>query len=108
MSVSTTPNVKVGPGVSEFLHRNNAESSFQAICELIRECFPEARTLDAQLQEDRYEPDEWRVGLEVALPDSLPLEVWIDQNRRYHERLSERLPPAHASLFVKGQEFSAE
>ncbi len=108
MSVTTTPNLTVGPGVSDFLRRNNAEASFQTACELIRECFPDARTIKAELQEDCYEPDERTVGLAVALPDSLPLEVWIDQNRHYHERLSERIPPTHASLFIKSHEFSAE
>ncbi len=42
MSVSTPLKVTVGPGVPEFLRANDAEGDFQAICDIIRECFPHA------------------------------------------------------------------
>ena len=61
-----------------------------------------------RLQEDYDEPGWWRVVVEVALPESLPVDVWLDQNRRYYERLYARIPLAQTPLFVMSHEYRAE
>ena len=61
MSVSTSPKVTVGSGVPEFLRKNDAEAAFQAVCEIIRKCFPQTLAIDAQLEEDYDQPGWWRV-----------------------------------------------
>ncbi len=63
---------------------------------------------NARLQEDYDEPGWWRVVVEVALPESLPVDVWLDQNRRYYERLYARIPLAQTPLFVMSHEYRAE
>ncbi len=108
MSMSTAAKVTVGPGVQEFLRKNDAEAAFQVVCESVRECFPQTLAIDARLQEDYDEPGWWRVVVDVALPESLPVDVWLDQNRRYYERLYGRIPHAQTPLFVKSNEFRAE
>jgi hypothetical protein len=108
MSVSTAPNVTIGPGVQEFLRKNDAESAFQTICEIIRECFPDTRAIDAQLEEDHDEPGWWRVTVDVTLADSITPDTWVDQHKRYHELRGERIRLPENSLFVTAFEFSPE
>ena len=108
MSVSASPKATVGPGVEEFLRKNGAEAAFQAVCETIRECFPQTLAIDARLQEDYDEPGWWRVVVDVALPESLPVDVFVDQDRRYSERLYARIPLAQTPLFVMSHEYRAE
>jgi hypothetical protein len=108
MSVSISPKLTIGSGVQEFLKEKDAEAAFQAVCECIRECFPQTLAINARLEEDHDEPGWWRVVVDVALPDSLSVDVWLDQDRQYYERLYERIPLAQTPLFVKLHEFRAE
>ncbi len=100
MSVSASPTVTIGPGVQEFLRKNDAEAAFQTICEILRECFPQTLAIDGQLEEDHDEPGWWRVVVGVTLPDSIPPDIWVDQHRRYHERRVDRVPLPQDMLFV--------
>ena len=67
MSISTSPKVTVGPGVSEFLRKNDAEGAFPTICEIIRECFQHAVAVEALLEEDYDEPGWWQVVVDITL-----------------------------------------
>jgi hypothetical protein len=108
MSISTAPSVTIGPGVQEFLRRNDAEAAFQTICEIIRECFPETRAIGAQLEEDHDIAGWWRIVVSVTLPDSIPTDTWLDQHKRYHERRGHSLTLSHNSLFVTRYETQPE
>lgn len=108
MSVSTAPNVTVGPGVQEFLRKNDAEAAFQTICELIRECFPETIAVEAEFQEDHDEPGWWRVRILFTLPAASPLNHVLEQQRLFHERFVERVPFDQVPLFVVLDTFALE
>ncbi len=100
MSVSVSPKVTVGPGVSEFLRKHGAEGALATFCEIVRECFPQTLAIEALLEEDYDEPGWWQVVVIVTLPDSVSTDAWLDQHKRYHELRPQRIPHAHNSLFV--------
>ncbi len=100
MSVSTSPTVTIGLGVQEFLRKNDAEAALQTICEILRECFPQTLALDAQLEEDHDTPGWWRIVVGVMLPDAIPPDTWLDQQKRYVERRVDRVPLPQDMLFV--------
>jgi hypothetical protein len=108
MSVTTTPNLTVGPGVSDFLRRNNAEASFQTACDLIREYFPETLSVEAELQEDHDEPGWRRVRLLFTLPSACPLERVLEQQRLFQEQFLEQVPFAQVPLFLALDTFTPE
>lgn len=108
MSVSTSPKVTVGPGVSEFLRKNDAEGDFRTICDLVRECFPHAVAVEARLEEDHDEPGWWRVVVDMTLRHFESADAWVDQNRRYHELLVDRIPPPRNMLFVTLHQYLPE
>jgi hypothetical protein len=108
MSVSTSPNVTIGPGVQEFLRQNDAETAFQTICELIRERFPETLSVEADLQEDHDEPGWRRVYIFFTLPADCSADRAWAQNRLLLERLMERVPFAQVPLFIAQYTFAAE
>ena len=108
MSVSTSPNVTIGPGVPEFLRKNDAEAAFQTICELIRECFPETLAIDAELQEDHDEPGWWRVPIWYTLPAASSLEHVMKQERLFLDGIRERVPFAQMPLFIAIDTYATE
>jgi hypothetical protein len=108
MSVSTSPNVTIGSGVQDFLRQNDAETAFQTICELIRECFPETLSVEAELQEDHDEPNWWRVRMLFTLPAACPLERVLEQQRLFQEQFMAQVPFAQVPLFLALDTFAAE
>ena len=108
MSVSTPLKVTVGSGVPEFLRANDAEGDFQAICDIVRECFPHAVAVEARLQEDHDEPGWWRVVLDMSLSHIESADAWVDQSRRYCELLVDRAPPPRNMLFTMLHEYLPE
>ena len=108
MSVTTTPNIIVGPGVTDFLRCNHAEASFQTICELIGEYFPETLSVEAELQEDHDEPGWQRVRILFTLPAACPLERVLEQQRLFQERFMERVPFDQVPLFLALDTFAVE
>jgi hypothetical protein len=93
MNTTTSREVILEPGVAEFLKRHAAEEEFQATYELARSCYPELRDMRVYLLEDPDEDDRWRVILHVRLPPSHPLDLLLDQQRRFYEQLVQRCPP---------------
>jgi len=108
MSVSTSPKVTVGPGVPEFLRKHDAEGALPTICEIIRECFPQAVAIETLLEEDYDEPGWWQVVVVITLPASVSTDVCHEQHKRYHELRSERIPHAQNSLFVTIRKYQPE
>jgi hypothetical protein len=108
MDVSTSPKVTIGPGVQEFLRKNGAETSFQAVCDVIRACLPETLAIDAELGEDYDECGWWRVLVLSTLPAATPVERVVEQERLFHERCAERIPPEQRPLFVTQSTFAPE
>ncbi len=99
MSVTTTPETIVEPAAVEFLKKQGAERDFETICALVRTCFPELRALEAKLEEDGDEPNWYRVIVYVTLPENHPVDLFLQQNRRYHDSLVLQLPPQRTMPF---------
>jgi hypothetical protein len=94
MNTANSCEVLLEPGVAEFLKRHAAEEEFETTCELARSCFPELRDMRVFLQEDPDMDDRCWVVLRVRLPRSHPLDLFLDQERRFYEQIVERCPPA--------------
>jgi hypothetical protein len=94
MTPIATAELKMEPDVADFLKRRNAEEQFQIVCQLARECYPEATTIEVSLLADPDVEDRWWVVIEPVLPAGHPSELFQEQDRRYYHELPERLPPA--------------
>jgi hypothetical protein len=86
--------------VSSFLRQNDAQTEFQTVCKLARQCFPELVSLQARLQEDVDEAGRLRVVLHVALPEAHPLDLLLGQTRQYHAQFVEQVPRSRCPLFA--------
>ena len=93
MNTASSREITIEPGVVEFLKLHAAQEEFETTTELVRSCFPELRDIRAFLLQDPDEDDRWRVVLHVQLPRFHPLDLLLDQERRFYELLVERCPP---------------
>ena len=108
MSIDLSEQIMIGTGVQEFLDDHDLEADFRTICELVKDCFPDALRLQAALREDVDEPGQFRILLSAMLPAEYPPEQHLVQNRRYHERLVQTVPLSHCPYFAQLTEFMAE
>jgi hypothetical protein len=108
MGVSTSPAVTADPGVYEFLKLHGAEAAFQTVCELVREVYPEARAIQANVFEDWDVPGWMRVRVAFLLPEPLPVDDHVQRNQTFAARIVEKLPPALRELFSIGEEYPPE
>jgi hypothetical protein len=107
MNVDLSEQVLIGAGVQEFLDHHDLEANFRMICELVKDCFPDALRLQAALREDVDEPGRFRILLSATLPAEYPLDRHMVQNRRYHERLVQTIALSHCPYFALLTEFMA-
>ena len=107
MKIHLTEQVMIGAGAQEFLDHHDVQADFRTICELVKNCFPDALRLEAALREDADEPGRFRILLDATLPADYPLELHLVQNRRYHERLVQAIPLSHCPYFALLTEFMA-
>jgi hypothetical protein len=82
-----------------FLQRHDAEPAFAALCDLVRESFPDARAIEAFLWEDPDEEDRSKAMLRITLPPSQPPELLRNRRGHYYDQLTERLPLSQLPLF---------
>ena len=106
MSAATIPQVTLSPEVRSFLQQHRAEAVFDKVCELVRECYPQLRSVEAELWTDPDEIDRRKIMLWVRLPTSTSMEEYLLQHDGYHERLIEKIPLAQLPLFGVLTQFS--
>jgi hypothetical protein len=99
MSAATVPAVTLNPEVHQFLRQHDAEGSFAKFCELVREVYPQLRSIEAELVPDPDEEDRCKIILWVQLPESTSMEEYHARHEKYHERLMSDIPLAHLPLF---------
>jgi hypothetical protein len=108
MNVDLSEQIMIGAGVQEFLDHHDLEADFRIVCDLVKDCFPDALRLETALREDVDEPGRFRILLIATLPADFPLERHLVQNRRYHERLVQTIPLSHCPYFALLTDFLAE
>jgi hypothetical protein len=108
MDVTATHKAAPPPEVREFLQRQGAEAEFRTVYALAKECFPELRAINVELQEDPDEADRLRVVLWVLLPQLHPHDLLQAQVRDYHARFVATLPLSRCPLFVLLNDFVRE
>jgi hypothetical protein len=94
--------------VIEFLRQHNAEAEFQTVCELVRDCFPELRSLRFGLLEDPDEEGRTWLVLHGTLPKCHPPDLLLGQRRQYHNRFVNEVPLSHCPLFGLLIDFAQE
>jgi hypothetical protein len=84
--------VQVDEAAAVYLRHHRAEERFSAMCDLVRECFPDLVGLRATLQDDWDEPGLQYVVLATTLPAGYPTDRLLEQEKQVYQRQVERLP----------------
>jgi hypothetical protein len=98
MNIPASPALTIDPDVHDFLKRHAAEAAFQAECDVVRECFPEAERVEVRLFEDPEEDRTWAV-FHVYVPAGYSPDRLQEQRLLHHEKAFERIPLEHRPLF---------
>jgi hypothetical protein len=84
--------LQIDPTVEAFLQRRGIEDTFDSVCNMLHDCFPDKKTWTIFLEEDYDDPDWIRVVCEVALPAPRKLAERLGQEQRFFERFVREIP----------------
>jgi len=109
MSTAAAPEVAPPAEVSKFLQRHHAEASFEKVCALVRQCFPDASELRFRLLDDPDTEDRVWLIIQFNLPAALACTREL-RNREvhYHERFVTEIPLDQCPLFAVHWQFIAD
>ena len=108
MAATTDMEPTLEPGVDEFIRRYNADARLRTVCDIVRTCFPEARSLRVRLVDDPDEEGRTWVVVQPSLPASHPLDLLQKQHTCYHKLRADRLPNQEDPPFGLSMDFEAE
>jgi hypothetical protein len=105
--VTTEPRITIATDVLALLKERNAEKRFSDLLALIRECFPQALSLDVYLQGDCTEPTCIRVVIDVYFPtNATETERLLEQWGEFDQQLVARIPVEYPPLFLVMRRYS--
>jgi hypothetical protein len=100
MNVQLFPELSVEPTVIDFIQAHNAQGALETACAVIRDSFPELRSIRVRLVEDPDEEDHTWILLKVLLPGADAVESAHPRGDRFYEELNRQLPlPYHPFSF---------
>src|SRR5437660_12896512 len=108
MSAVTAPEIAMCPEVRGFLKQHKAETAFEKVCELVRECYPHLLQMHARLRDDPDTEDrDWCV-IDVTVPLIEDVDHRLARWQQYHQRLVAELPFEFVPLFTVNERYRQE
>lgn len=99
------PKIVPSADVRDFLQRHRAESDFDKVCMIARECYPHLVDIKCRLRDD---PDvanrDWCV-IEITLPLIENVEKRAARWHEYHNRLVAEVPSELVPLFALSEKY---